>query len=75
MKLKHIGRWNVTGRGGRRNRPVFVTPRGVRVVRMGDVYCPLTRMDRVRSDRVFTGVEDGYEIWTSRHGTQTRIAI
>ena len=46
MKLQELANWNVAGRGGYRNRPVFLTPNGTKVVRLGDGYYPVTRRDK-----------------------------
>ena len=58
MKLQELANWNVAGRGRYRNRPVFLTPNGTKVVRLGDGYYPVTRRDKVRTDRRFLGREN-----------------
>ena len=75
MKLQELANWNVAGRGGYRNRPVFLTPNGTKVVRLGDGYYQVTRRDKVRTDRRFLGREDDCEIWSSRYGTVSRVRI
>ena len=75
MRLQELANWNVAGRGGYRNRPVFLTPNGTKVVRLGDGYYPVTRRDKVRMDRRFLGREDDCEIWSSRYGTVSRVRI
>ena len=40
MKLQELANWNVAGRGGYRNRPVFLTPNGTKA-KVQIVYQPL----------------------------------
>ena len=80
MKLQELANWNVAGRGGYRNRPVFLTPNGTKVVRLGGWVLPGDAPGQGADGSKIPGPGRGLRtlelaVWHGEPGTDWRLKV